>query len=95
MINDGHSFVKNLSIKKKNTEVLIDTGRREVDLEVNTSKIKYNPSTGGGQNDGNTMKLRNRICVGYIERTSVGSTEYSSIVYTLYCSCQYSSDCVE
>jgi hypothetical protein len=36
MIDDGNSFVKNLSIRKKNTEVLIDTGRREVDLEVNT-----------------------------------------------------------
>jgi hypothetical protein len=25
--------------------------------------------------DGNTKKLRNRICVGYIERTSVGNNE--------------------
>jgi hypothetical protein len=24
-------------------------------------------------------KLKNRICVGYFERTSVGNTEYSSI----------------
>jgi hypothetical protein len=32
--------------------------------------------TGGGQNNGNTKKLRNRfICVDFIERTSVGSTE--------------------
>jgi hypothetical protein len=35
--------------------------------------------TGGGQNNGNTKKLRNRICVGYIERTSVGNTECSYI----------------
>jgi hypothetical protein len=35
--------------------------------------------TGGGQNNGNTKKLRNRICVGYTERTSVGSTECSSV----------------
>jgi hypothetical protein len=31
-----------------------------------------------GQNNGNTNKLRNGICVGYIERTSVGNTECSS-----------------
>jgi hypothetical protein len=31
--------------------------------------------TGGRQNNRNTKKLRNRICVGYIERTSVGNTE--------------------
>jgi hypothetical protein len=31
--------------------------------------------TGGGQNNGNTKHLRNRICVGYIERTTVGNTE--------------------
>jgi hypothetical protein len=32
----------------------------------------------GGQNYGITKKLRNRICVGYIERTSAGNTECSS-----------------
>jgi hypothetical protein len=36
--------------------------------------------TEGGQNSGNTTKLRNRICVGYIERTSVGNTERSSSI---------------
>jgi hypothetical protein len=34
----------------------------------------------GEQNYGNTNKLRNRICFGYIERTSVGSTECSPTV---------------
>ena len=33
-----------------------------------------------GQNNGNTKKVRNRICVGYIGRTSVGNTECSSSV---------------
>jgi hypothetical protein len=33
----------------------------------------------GEQNNGNTKKLRNRICVGYIDRTSVGNTECSSV----------------
>jgi hypothetical protein len=36
--------------------------------------------TGGGQYNGNTMKLRNRICGDYTERTSVGNTECSSFV---------------
>jgi hypothetical protein len=36
--------------------------------------------TGGGQNNGRTKKFRNRIYVGYIERTSVGNTAYSSSV---------------
>jgi hypothetical protein len=36
-------------------------------------------TTGAGQNNGNTKKLRNRICVGYIDRTSVDNTECSSI----------------
>jgi hypothetical protein len=35
----------------------------------------------GRQNNGNTKKLRNRICVGYTERTSGGKTEHSSSVY--------------
>jgi hypothetical protein len=33
----------------------------------------------GGQNNGNTKKLRNRICVGHIERTSVDNIECSSV----------------
>jgi hypothetical protein len=32
-----------------------------------------------GRNNGNTKKLRIRICVGYIERTSVGNTVRSSV----------------
>jgi hypothetical protein len=36
--------------------------------------------TGGEQNNGNTKKLRNEICVGYIERTSVGNTECCSSI---------------
>jgi hypothetical protein len=35
----------------------------------------------GGQNNGNTKKRRNRICIGYTARTSVGNTEYSSSIY--------------
>jgi hypothetical protein len=35
----------------------------------------YVTFTGGEQNNGSTEKLGNRICVGYIERTSVGNTE--------------------
>jgi hypothetical protein len=36
--------------------------------------------TGSEQNNGNTKKLRNKICVGYTERTSVGVSECSSSV---------------
>jgi hypothetical protein len=36
MINGDHLFVKNIITIKKNTHVLIDAGRREVDLEGNT-----------------------------------------------------------
>jgi hypothetical protein len=32
----------------------------------------------GEQNNGNAKKLRNRICVGYIEIASAGNTECSS-----------------
>jgi hypothetical protein len=46
----------------------------------------------GGLNNGNTKNLRNRICVGYIERNSAGNTECSSVVYTLQCSRQCISD---
>jgi hypothetical protein len=35
--------------------------------------------TGDGQNNINTKKLNNRICVGNIERTSVGVTDRSSV----------------
>jgi hypothetical protein len=34
---------------------------------------------GGEQNNGNSKKLRNRICVGYIERNLVGKTDCSSV----------------
>jgi hypothetical protein len=47
-------------------------------------------STGGGKNNGNTKKLRNRICVGYTERTSAGNTECSSALFTL-CSARVSA----
>jgi hypothetical protein len=40
---------------------------------------KQGTKTGCGQNNGNTKKLGNIICDGYIERTSVGNTEYSSV----------------
>jgi hypothetical protein len=30
----------------------------------------------GGQNNGNTKKLRNRVCIGCVERTSVSNTLY-------------------
>jgi hypothetical protein len=40
----------------------------------------FNEHTGGEQNNGNTKKLRNVICVGYIEITSVANTESSSSV---------------
>jgi hypothetical protein len=44
-----------------------------------TADIKHNAEyAGGGQNNGNTNKLRNRICAGYTERTSVENTECSS-----------------
>jgi hypothetical protein len=38
----------------------------------------------GGQNNGKTKELRNRICVGYIERTSFGNIECSSSVCLHY-----------
>jgi hypothetical protein len=37
-----------------------------------------------GKNKGHTTNLRNRICVGYIERISVGNTEYPSSVYLYF-----------
>lgn len=40
---------------------------------------KPSSCTGGGQNNGNTKKLRNRICVTCIGTTSVSSTECFSI----------------
>jgi hypothetical protein len=33
-------------------------------------------NTGDGPNNENTKKMRNIICVGYNERTSVGKTEF-------------------
>jgi hypothetical protein len=47
--------------------------------------VKQLTTSGDGQNNGNTKKLRNRIYVGYIETTSVGSTECSSVFFT-FCS---------
>jgi hypothetical protein len=38
---------------------------------------------GGEQNNGSTKKLRNRICIGYIERTSVGNT----VIFHLFTLC--------
>jgi hypothetical protein len=45
--------------------------------------------TGGGQNNGNTKKLRNRFCFGYTERSSVGSTMFFRL-FTL-CSARVSA----
>jgi hypothetical protein len=42
-------------------------------------KCLLNCIQGGGQNNWNTKKLKSRICVGYIERTSVGNTERSFV----------------
>jgi autotransporter translocation and assembly factor TamB len=42
-----------------------------------------NRDTGGGQNNGNTKKLRDRIYVGYIERASAGNTECSSVLHSV------------
>jgi hypothetical protein len=39
----------------------------------------HGKGTGDGQNNGSTKKFRKRICVGFIERISVVSTECSSI----------------
>jgi hypothetical protein len=39
----------------------------------------YLKCTVGGQNNGNTKKLRNTLCVDYSERTSAGNTECSSV----------------
>jgi hypothetical protein len=33
-------------------------------------------NTRDGQNNGSTKKVRNVMCIGYIERASVGETEY-------------------
>jgi hypothetical protein len=42
-------------------------------------KINYEKHIGRGQNNGNTKKFRNTICVGYIERASVSNNECSSV----------------
>jgi hypothetical protein len=49
--------------------------------DILTTKLEMHQivSKWGGQNNRNTNKLRNTICVGYIERTPVGNTECSSI----------------
>jgi hypothetical protein len=41
--------------------------------------VRIHVHTGDGQSNGNTKKLRTRICVGYIKRTSVGNTECCSV----------------
>jgi hypothetical protein len=47
-------------------------------------------SAGAAQNNGSTKKLRNRICVDYTERTSVGYTECSSSVFFTLCTAHFS-----
>jgi hypothetical protein len=47
-------------------------------------------------NNGNIKKLRRRICLCWLHwKTSAGNTECFSVFYTLYCSCQCISDCVQ
>jgi hypothetical protein len=41
--------------------------------------IRTYTSIWSGQNNGNNEELRNRICVGYIDRTSGGNTECSTV----------------
>jgi hypothetical protein len=41
--------------------------------------LKEEILTRGEQNNGNLKKLRNRISVGYVERTPVSNMEYSSV----------------
>jgi hypothetical protein len=50
-------------------------GGREIE-EIKDPLLIYKSE----QNNGNTKKLRNGICVGCIERTSVGNTECFSSV---------------
>jgi hypothetical protein len=50
-------------------------------MSLNNLRINYIETETGWKNNGNAKKLRNRICVSYIERTSVGNTLL--FVYTL------------
>jgi hypothetical protein len=50
-------------------------------FNIGMDKVEiFNRDIEDGQNDGNTKKLRDRICVGYIQRASVGNTECSSVL---------------
>jgi hypothetical protein len=51
--------------------------------------------TRNGQNNGNTKKLRNRICVGCVERTSVGNIVCSSVCLHSVVLVLGTDDCVE
>jgi hypothetical protein len=51
----------------------VPTDSENGDLSISVFQTSYK------QNNGNTKKLKNNICVGYIERTSVGNTECSSV----------------
>jgi hypothetical protein len=48
------------------------TGKKFINYSFYRSNTVYIQQ--GGQNNENTKKLRNRICVDYIERTSFGNT---------------------
>jgi hypothetical protein len=49
-----------------------------------TSHLKWFEKYRGGQTDGNAKKLRNRICVGYIERIQFATLNVLlPFVYTL------------
>jgi hypothetical protein len=58
-------------------------------------RYELNSYTGGGQNNVNTTKLRNRICVGYIESTSVSNTECYSVCLHSVVLVSVHGDCVE
>jgi hypothetical protein len=59
---------------------IMSTHCKEVSVEfINSHCIVVAVCTGVGQNNGSTEKLRNRICVGYAERTSDGNTGCSSV----------------
>jgi hypothetical protein len=56
-------------------------------MSVELFAMFFNLDGRGGQNNGNTKKLRNRICVGYIEITAVGNTEYFLRLFLLCSAC--------
>jgi hypothetical protein len=58
--------------------VLLFVQRRHTHL-ITAESALHGICTGGGKNNGNNKKLRNKICVDYIERTSAGNTECSSV----------------